>query len=68
MRIPSESGDIGGHRRLLTAGIGHSARLRDHIAEEMDDRRHLERAEHAGIELLRLDDALELRPVVASAA
>ena len=26
----------------------------------MDDGRRLERAEHAGIELLRLDDALEL--------
>ena len=32
----------------------------DHVAEEMDNGRLLECAEHVGIELLRRDDALQL--------
>ena len=53
--------DIGGHgRRLHRPKPATLAKRRDHRAEEMDDSRRLEREKHAGIELLRSDDALEL--------
>ena len=52
MRIPSS--------RAAMSGTAVAACAAMRIAEEMDDGRRLERGKHAGIELLRCDDALKL--------